>query len=479
MKELFLFCKARYISAQNTKGANMKIHVTGSTRFLLIALLTAAIGCSHRGIKPSPPKEPSPSTTPPTPLQPHQAATLSEAIQNFSFSVLTGLRKINKENTVISVSLHMALTLLENGANGQTKIDLDQGLWLRGLGEDINSQYGVLQKAWNQEDAKTALVSANALWYVQGNQPVPTYLQSAQPYQATLQELVGSPSQKADQVNSWVDGKTNHTIPTLVTPSLMSNVQFALTNAVYFKGLWVHPFEKLVNPLPFRKEDGTQEAKVFMRKKANFVYQQGGFGIDMNISYQAIRIPYGEEGNSKVSMLLILPKVDPIDYFVERLLSNNNNLNLKAPTNWSNLLESMYPDEPKEKTDEYKKETDRPRKETVELTMPLLKLDYTANNLDSVLQNDVGLKSMYEGGADFSKLFGNQGMFVSTVIHKTFLLIDPVKTEASAATAILMTRGMAPPVKKMIVDRPFFFAIMDDQNKIPLFMGVISDPPQP
>ena len=111
--------------------------------------------------------------------------------------------------------------------------------------------------------------------------------------------------------------------------------------------------------------------------------------------------------------------------------------------------------------------------------MALLTLDYTAGNLDSVLQKEVGLQRIYGGEADFSNLFGSKGSSVSTVIHKTFLRVDPEKTEAAAATAVLMSKGIAPLFQKMLVNRSFFFAIMDDQKKLPLFMGVIADPPQP
>jgi serpin B len=67
-------------------------------------------------------------------------------------------------------------------------------------------------------------------------------------------------------------------------------------------------------------------------------------------------------------------------------------------------------------------------------------------------------------------------LVISDVIHKTFVEVNEEGTEAAAATAVDMVRGMPPRRFTMIVDRPFFMAICDDRSGAVLFAGVIADP---
>jgi len=46
----------------------------------------------------------------------------------------------------------------------------------------------------------------------------------------------------AEPINEWAAKVTNNLIPQVVSPSL--NFNMVITNAVYFKGLWEHPFDK-------------------------------------------------------------------------------------------------------------------------------------------------------------------------------------------------------------------------------------------
>ena len=66
-------------------------------------------------------------------------------------------------------------------------------------------------------------------------------------------------------------------------------------------------------------------------------------------------------------------------------------------------------------------------------------------------------------------------VFISVVKHKTFVEVNEQGTEAAAVTSLYYARGI-PTVVDMIVNRPFFFAIRDDQTGTILFMGSVSEP---
>jgi len=64
---------------------------------------------------------------------------------------------------------------------------------------------------------------------------------------------------------------------------------------------------------------------------------------------------------------------------------------------------------------------------------------------------------------------------ISKVIHKAFVEVNEEGTEAAAATALTMVMGLMPRFR-MIVDRPFFCAIRDNETGVLLFMGFVLDP---
>jgi serpin B len=71
-------------------------------------------------------------------------------------------------------------------------------------------------------------------------------------------------------------------------------------------------------------------------------------------------------------------------------------------------------------------------------------------------------------------------LYVSYVRQKTFVEVNEEGTEAAAVTDIgIRATSVPPPPVEMIVDRPFFCAIVDDATGLILFMGAIIDPAPP
>ena len=120
------------------------------------------------------------------------------------------------------------------------------------------------------------------------------------------------------------------------------------------------------------------------------------------------------------------------------------------------------------------------REEVITAT-PKFECDYDAA-LGETLQA-MGMSDAFdEVLADFSGLGycdGGGNIYISKVLHKTYLKLDEKGTKAGAATAVIMEKATAirEPKEKhvVILDRPFVYLLIDTETNIPLFIGVVSD----
>jgi serpin B len=82
--------------------------------------------------------------------------------------------------------------------------------------------------------------------------------------------------------------------------------------------------------------------------------------------------------------------------------------------------------------------------------------------------------------ADFTGLgtstAGN--IFISRVLHKTFMSVGERGTKAGAATVVEMKDGCAEiptEIKTVYLNRPFVYMLVDCENNIPFFIGTMMD----
>ena len=75
------------------------------------------------------------------------------------------------------------------------------------------------------------------------------------------------------------------------------------------------------------------------------------------------------------------------------------------------------------------------------------------------------------------KGFSAASLTISRVFQKLELRMDEGGTEGAAATAVIATRSLASgPNFKMVVDKPFMFALRDQRTGFILFMGYVGSP---
>jgi serpin B len=118
--------------------------------------------------------------------------------------------------------------------------------------------------------------------------------------------------------------------------------------------------------------------------------------------------------------------------------------------------------------------------QTVNLSMPRFKIEYKAADELKAALSAMGMGVAFDPGqADFSAMaeLPGRNVFISEVVHKTFLDVNEAGTEAAAATSVGMAMTAAPmqPIK-MVVDHPFLCAIVDSETGAVLFVGAIVNP---
>jgi serpin B len=80
--------------------------------------------------------------------------------------------------------------------------------------------------------------------------------------------------------------------------------------------------------------------------------------------------------------------------------------------------------------------------------------------------------------ADFSGI-SDENLYISEAIHKSYIDVNETGTEAAAVTGLVFTTtsaGNEPPVVPFFVDRPFVYAITENDTNAILFIGEVNHP---
>jgi serine protease inhibitor len=366
------------------------------------------------------------------------------ANNKFGFKLFSEILKENSSENNIFVSpssVGIALAMTYNGASGSTQKAMAKTLELQGINlEEINSGYAALKKILENSDGKVQLTIANSLWANKDARFQTDFLQKTEEfYNAKVTSLNFEDGTTPNVINNWVKENTGGKINKIVEKIEPNQVLF-LINAIYFKGKWSNEFDKSQTAIaPFYiNNSGKQKQHPMMSQTGNYRYYE-------TEQFQAVSLPYGEDG--KISFYIFLPKKN------SNLKTFYQSLNAE---NWEKWMGQFS-------------------KQEGNIRLPRFKTDYDIT-LNQALKA-LGMAEAFSNKADFSSM--GQNFAISQVKHKTFVEVNEEGTEAAAATSVGMVATSYRPSSepfRMIVDRPFFSAIRDNQTGSILFMGSIVDP---
>ena len=111
-----------------------------------------------------------------------------------------------------------------------------------------------------------------------------------------------------------------------------------------------------------------------------------------------------------------------------------------------------------------------------EISMPRFRLTGSADLLATL--DTLGLKPARLSPGALAGL-SPAGMAIAQVLQRTEIRVDEAGTEAAAATAVTTTRAIATDFAKVVIDKPFLFALRDAATGLVLLTGYVANPKDP
>jgi len=384
------------------------------------------------------------------PLDPGPPAGNGEVAETteFGFNLFAEVVAENEDKNVFisPPSVAIALAMTYNGATGSTADAMRRTLSLDGLDRDqINAGFADLLTFLTNPDSAVELSIANSLWGREGIQFDEEFFQrNEQYYRAKITTLDFSREDAAPTINAWVSEQTQGKIDGIVDPPISGATVLFLINAIYFKGTWTYTFADSLTV------DGTFHLPNGATKQHPFMHQDGTYDYLRTDAFQAVRIPYGK---GRVGMYVFLPgKESSLSEFQGTLTA----------ANWSDWMDDF-------------------QEMKGHIALPRFRLEFKSKLNDALASLGMG-PAICPSNADFNDMFAgafNPGACISKVMHKTFVEVNEEGTEAAAVTSVEIELTAVPNEPErfyMTIDRPFFFAIRDDQTGTVLFMGSIVEP---
>ncbi len=375
-----------------------------------------------------------------TPDITQNARTPEEAITDIAVDTIKSLYKGDRNVLVSPVSVSIALGLTAGGAKGDTYSQFEKVL---GRGISMAEMNGFYQRLTEKlEDSENAEIDvANSVWVRDDDGAIRVdedFIEYADDvFDADVFTKPFDDSTVKD-INHWVDDNTDGMIKEIIDKISVDTVMY-LINALAFDAKWQREYTETSDYFKFTNCAGDTETVTGMYStEALYLEDENTTGFIKNYK------------GGEYAFAVFLPDSEiSINEYVSELTGEK----------LINMLSA-------------------PQTVTVEAKLPKFSYEYSANLNDTL--KAMGLTDAFDSSAaDLSGLGTSDkgNLYVSEVIHKTFIEVAEDGTRAAAVTSVAVNTESAavPPanVKYVTVNRPFVFAIIDTQTNLPLFLGTV------
>lgn len=332
-------------------------------------------------------------------------------------------------------SVLTAMLMVEEGADGKTAAQIEDA-----VGTELLYARESLAEILNHKGKSTNVRTANSIWYRDTDklEVKNDYVLAAQKFFNADIYKAAFNTKTAGDINKWCKFKTKNRIKTIIGKnSIKKESMMYLINALTFDGKWKRKYES--NDV--RKADFTTESGRI--QKADMMYDTENLYLENSNATGFVK-PY----KGGYSFVALLPKDGmKMTDFVKTLDGES----------FAKLLADK-------------------KKEPVRTGLPKFK-NQCSMNLEESLKS-MGITDLFDqDAADLNAMasYKDGNLYVSQVKHKTFIETDTEGTRAAAVTSVETMYSTSLVEKQVFLNRPFFYAIVDDETGIPVFIGVVME----
>nr|XP_017498059.2 serpin B12 [Manis javanica]XP_017498060.2 serpin B12 [Manis javanica]XP_036871432.1 serpin B12 [Manis javanica] len=291
---------------------------------------------------------------------------------------------------------------------------------------------------------------ANRLYGEQEFPICPEYLDGVvQFYHTTIESIdFRKDTEKSRQeINFWVESQSQGKIKELFSKDTINNATvLVLVNAVYFKAKWEKYFdsENTVDAL-FSVNESEKKTVKMMNQKGLF-----RIGFIEELQAQILEMRYTK---GALSMFVLLPACSADD--LKGLEELEKNITYEKIVAWSSS-ENMS-------------------EERVDVSFPKFTLE-DSYDLNSILRG-MGITDIFEERkADLTGISPTPKLYLSKIVHKTFVEVDENGSEAAAASGVVGVEKSVPSWVTFNANHPFLFFIRHNKTQTILFYGRVCCP---
>lgn len=378
----------------------------------------------------------------PVPVHNYADGEESQAVAQFSAQLLKQLCTEDKNVVYSPLSVLYALAMTANGAEGETLAQMEKVMGFSA--EQLN---GYLHSTVNTlpSDEGYDFDIANSIWIKDDEGKFVAnedFLQTVKDYY--LAQIYKAPFDDGTlkDINNWVAQQTNGQIQNILDRIDEDAVMY-LINALNFEALWLNDYDEYsVHDGTFTKADGRGQDAEFMYKAENGYIS--GDDTQGFIKYYKDR---------KYAYVALLP---------DKNIKINDYIASLDGEKITALLNSLDP------------------QQEVETAIPKYETTFSVEMSD--IFKSLGMTDAFDYNvADFSRMgtaqIEGENICINRILHKAFIRVAEKGTQAGASTVVEMVAEGAmieeEPPKRVYLDRPFVYMIIDTQNNLPLFMGTV------
>eukprot|EP00092_Neocalanus_flemingeri_P033064 GFUD01035958.1.p1 GENE.GFUD01035958.1~~GFUD01035958.1.p1 ORF type:complete len:517 (+),score=130.80 GFUD01035958.1:101-1651(+) len=378
---------------------------------------------------------------------PRLSPVLSSSLAKFSTELyqLVEKKEVHKNVVIAPFSIHMAMSLLYEGAVGDSKRELGAALKIQHAREaDILQESKSLMTYYKfNSNPSNQIEFANVLFVDKDTAIKDNYISTLTENYLSAVETIdySKPVESANTINSWVSNKTNNLITKFVNPgSINSGTRLMLINAIYFKAKWLHPFfNTQTKKMTFNVAQNLSVEAEMMFQENDFLHK-----YDNNLRSQVISMLYE---NQNMTMMIILPDED---------------IAIESVNAWL-------------RTQDFNELHKKLSLKTIHFKMPKFDINFKTSLVQDF--GDLGVQALFNDELANLSNISDEPLVVSNVLHEAIVKVDEEGSEAAAVTGIeLDLRTSDSFTLPITVNRPFIFVIQDIRNNIPLFIGKVVNP---